>query len=137
MNQSSRDVPGKTGQGQAGREKDREGVRGLAKAARNTALTMRRKRSAAGWLILGGSAKRPSGLAKAIPVLPVGDAQASRDHPAVWKLSVPDAGRRTAGWYCFGRDSRCSAPGPRQSGLRGAASLSESVNCFAVKSVNV
>ncbi|WP_123809296.1 hypothetical protein [Kyrpidia tusciae] len=65
------------------------------------------------------------------------DAQASRDHPAVWKLSVPDAGRRTAGWYCFGRDSRCSAPGPGQSGLRGAASLSESVNCFAVKSVNV
>ncbi|CAB3391143.1 protein of unknown function [Kyrpidia spormannii] len=55
MNQSSRDVPGKTGQGQAWREKDREGVRGLAKAARNTALTMRRKRSAAGWLILGGS----------------------------------------------------------------------------------
>ncbi|ADG06022.1 hypothetical protein [Kyrpidia tusciae] len=65
------------------------------------------------------------------------DAQASRDHSAVWKLSVSGGGRRTSGWYCFGRDSRCSAPGPRQSVLRGAASLSESVNCFAVKFVNI
>ncbi|ADG06109.1 hypothetical protein [Kyrpidia tusciae] len=94
MNQSSRDVPGRTGQGQAGREKDREGVGGLAKAARNTALTMRRKRSAAGWLILGGSAKRPSGLAKLIPVLPVGDAASVEGPPR--RLETVGVGRWSA-----------------------------------------